>query len=277
MQYSFEPIGFVRSPFTERAEAPRQASAKGGRSAAGRIELLPGRGFEDALDGLEAWEYAWVVFVFHRNVEQARGWKPKVQPPRAKKKVGVFASRSPHRPNPIGMSAVKIVGVEGLVVHVSHLDILDGTPVLDLKPYVPYADALPDAGSGWLESGDPRPAWEVTFTDEAKAQLSWLGERGVDLASAVETALSLGPQPHAYRRIRKHGDHAFRLALKEWRIDFHVAVAVAVAASEPERSIVVHRVTTGYRAKELATLAAPELHRAFVAHFGGGPLMLDRS
>ena len=113
--------------------------------ATGRIELFPGRGYEDALDGLAAWEYAWVLFVFHKNVEEERGWKPKVLPPRSDQKRGVFSTRSPHRPNPIGLSAVQIERVDGLVVHVRRLDILDGSPVLDLKPYVAYADALPEA------------------------------------------------------------------------------------------------------------------------------------
>jgi tRNA-Thr(GGU) m(6)t(6)A37 methyltransferase TsaA len=259
VQYLFEPIGVVRSPFTERADAPRQAAAA--RDVAGRIELLPGRGFEDALEGLDGWEYAWVVFVFHRNVEEGRGWKPKVQPPRAEGKVGVFATRSPHRPNPIGMSVVRIERVEGRVVHVRDLDVLDGTPVLDLKPYVPYADAHPEARSGWLEVPDPRAAWEVAFSPEAAAQLGWLVERGVDLRASVASVLSLGPQPHAYRRIRKHGD-GMRLALKEWRVDFVV----------DGRRITVRGLRSGYRPKELATDSGPVLHRDYEATFGGAAL-----
>ena len=117
--------------------------------------------------------------------------------------MGVFATRSPHRPNPIGMSVARIVRVEGLIVHVRDLDVLDGTPVLDLKPYVAYADAHPDAKAGWLEVNDPRDAWEVTFSPEAIEQLAWLRERGVDLRAPIASALALGPQPHAYRRIRK--------------------------------------------------------------------------
>jgi tRNA-Thr(GGU) m(6)t(6)A37 methyltransferase TsaA len=254
VQYLFEPIGVVRSPFTERAEAPRQAAAA--RDVAGRIELFAGRGFEDALEGLDGWEYAWVVFVFHRNVEEGRGWKPKVQPPRAEGKVGVFATRSPHRPNPIGMSVVRIERVECLVVHVRDLDVLDGTPVLDLKPYVPYADAYPEARSGWLEVRDPRSAWEVTFSPEATAELAWLLERGVDLREGIASVLALGPQPHAYRRIRKHGD-GMRLAMKEWRADFQV----------DEKRILVRGLRSGYRAKQLATDPALEVHRAFTARF----------
>jgi len=259
VQYLFEPIGVVRSPLVERVRAPRQPGVGEGESRAdGRIELVGGRGFEDALTGLDAWEYAWVVFVFHRNVEQGRGWKPKVQPPRAEVKVGVFATRSPHRPNPIGLSAVKIDRVEGLVVHVRGIDLLDGTPVLDLKPYVPYADAHPDARSGWLQPADPRPAWQVTFSGAATEQLAWLRERGVDLRSAIESTLALGPQPHAYRRIRAHAG-GMRLALKEWRVDFGVE----------ERTIVVKVIATGYRPKELATRAGLETHREFVTRFPG--------
>ncbi len=257
MQYSFEPIGFVRSSYTERMEAPRQAPG----GAPGRIELLPGHGFEDALEGLDAWDYAWVLFVFHKNVEQGRGWRPKVQPPRSAEKHGVFATRSPHRPNPIGLSCVRIERVEGLVVHVRELDLLDGTPVLDLKPYVPYADARPDAKSGWLDPQDPAPTWQVTFAKEALAQLAWLEARGVALRPRIEAALALGPRPHAYRRIRKHGEH-YRLALKEWRVDF----------SANERAIRVHAIASGYRPRQLATDAGLALHREFVAAFASIPV-----
>ncbi len=252
--YSFDPIGVVHSPFSERAAAPRQATLA--RDVEGSIELFAGRGYEDAIEGLADWDYAWVIFVFHKNVEEGRGWRPKVLPPRSDAKRGLFATRSPHRPNPIGLSAVKILRVEGLFVHVRHLDVLDGSPVLDLKPYVAYADAFPDARAGWLEVTDPIAAWEIAFADAALEQLAWLAGRGIDLRASIEAALALGPQPHAYRRIRPHGD-GMRLALKEWRVDF-------VAA---DRRMVVTGVHSGYRASQLATEAAPEVHRSFAARF----------
>jgi tRNA (adenine37-N6)-methyltransferase len=198
--YLFEPIGIVRSPFDERAAAPRQASVL--RDVVGRIELFAGKGYEHALEGLGAWEYAWVLFVFHRNVEQGRGWKAKVLPPRSDVKQGVFATRSPHRPNPIGLSAVAIDRVDDLVVHVRGLDLLEGTPVLDLKPYVAYADSRPEARAGWLEGRDPARAWDVRFGDEASSELAWLRSRGVELEDSIGSILALGPQPHPYRRIR---------------------------------------------------------------------------
>jgi tRNA-Thr(GGU) m(6)t(6)A37 methyltransferase TsaA len=255
LPYSFDPIGFVRSPFTERAAAPRQAVS--GRGEAARIELLPGRGYEHALDGLSGWDFAWVIFVFHRNVEQRRGWRAKVLPPRSGKRQGVFATRSPHRPNPIGLSAVEVVGVDGCVVHIRNVDLLDETPVLDLKPYVAYADARPGARAGWLEPQDPLLPWEVCFASRAREQLDWLVRRGVDLAGPIEAALSLGPAPHPYRRIRVHG-RGMRLALKEWRVDFEV----------DDRRVLVQALSSGFRARERSLDPALELHRDFAAAWG---------
>lgn len=259
MSYVFEPIGVVRSPFVERSDAPRQAALAS--DAEGRIELEAGRGFEHALEGLEAFEWVWILFVFHRNVEEARGWRPKVLPPRSATKQGVFATRSPHRPNPIGMTSARLERIEGLVVHVRGLDLLDRTPVLDLKPYVAYADAHPDARAGWLEAPDPLDAWRVEFDAIAAVQLEWLRGRGVDLEPALVRALALGPQPNPYRRIRRSpGDPAkMTLALKEWRADF-------VAARE-ERALRVLALRSGYRVKEIAQEGAPEVHRDFVAKF----------
>ncbi len=163
-----KPIGYVRSPFNEKVEAPRQAVASEG--AVGRIELLPE--YEHALEDLESFERIWVIFWFHL-VAQNGPVPSKVLPPRSDRKRGLFATRSPHRPNPIGLSAVRLERIEGLVVHIRDLDLVDGTPVLDLKPYVPYADAFPEANAGWLDTqSDPKPAWDVAFTDAAEAQLA---------------------------------------------------------------------------------------------------------
>jgi tRNA-Thr(GGU) m(6)t(6)A37 methyltransferase TsaA len=252
--YGFSPIGLVHSPFTERSAAPRQGALA--RDVEGTIELFPGHGYEHALEGLDGWDYAWVIFVFHKNVEEGRGWKAKVLPPRSGIKRGVFGTRSPHRPNPIGLSAVRIERVEGCVVHIRSLDLLDGTPVLDLKPYVAYADSHAGARSGWLEAPDPLVAWEVIFSEPARVQLDWLRDRGIDLRAPVEAALALGPQPHPYRRIRPRGA-GMRLAVKDWRVDFDFS----------ERRIVVRALATGYRVSELAKHPALAVHRDFAKQF----------
>jgi len=240
-----EPIGIVRSAFTEKVDAPRQPRAA--RDVPGRIELFAGHDFEHAVEDLEGWEYLWVIYWFHLNPS----WRPKVLPPRSTTgRKGVFSTRSPHRPNPIGLSAVRLERVDGLSLHVRDVDMLDGTPVLDLKPYVPYTDAHPGARSGWLETGDattgPGPAdpltsWQVTLEPLAVEQADWVRERtGLALADRIVTTLALGPKPNPYRRIKREGD-GYRLSIKDWRVRFVV----------DDRRIRVLAVFSGYRRAQL--------------------------
>lgn len=244
-----KPIGVVRSPFAELAETPRQPRAAEG--VRGRIELHAG--LEDAVADLVGWDYVWVIFWFHRS---APTFKAKVLPPRSERKRGVLSTRAPHRPNPIGLSVVRLVSVEGVVLTVEDLDLVDGTPVLDLKPYVPWTDAIPDARTGWLEPpeghrpggarpADPRPTWRVTFSDRADQQLAWLASRGLsfDLRARIGDALTLGPQPHAYRRIKTDA-RGTRIAVKEWYARFEV---VSDGASE---HLVVTSIESGRREEE---------------------------
>lgn len=255
------PIGVIRTPFTERASAPRQTSLA--REVRGTLVLHKGRDFEHALSDVESWEYLWVLYWFHGNL----GWRPKVLPPRSRKRRGVFSTRSPHRPNPIGLSVVRLESVLGLTLHVRGVDMLDESPLLDIKPYVPYADALPLARSGWLECDaavdlDPLPGYSVEWSPLAAEQVAWLrgrlGIEGIDLVSSIERVLRLGPEPHPYRRIRKEKD-SMRLAVKDWRVRFHV----------DGRIIIVDLLATGYRESQLADAANEALaaHREFVARF----------
>ncbi|MEO7385455.1 MAG: tRNA (N6-threonylcarbamoyladenosine(37)-N6)-methyltransferase TrmO [Gammaproteobacteria bacterium] len=249
-----EPIGVVHSGLKSKAEAARQPAAA--RSATARIELYPGRNFEHALDDLEGWERIWVLFWFHLN----DSWRPKVLPPRsASGRKGVFSTRSPYRPNPLGLSAVRLERVEGLVLHIREVDMVDGTPVLDIKPYVPYTDAYPGSTTGWLEdealvgrytgSGDAPPdpitAWTVHFEPLAAEQSAWIEARtGLPLRERITATLMLGPQPHAYRRIRQDGAD-FRLKVKEWRVRFTLA----------RRDIRVLAISSGYRPADIGRSA----------------------
>lgn len=150
--FSFQPIGFIRSPYRKRIDAPHQATvlAEGGAPDEAILELdaaLP----EETLQDLEGFAYVWIIFVLHKS----EGWAPMVRPPRGPRvKRGVFATRSPHRPNAIGLSAVELAAVEGRTLRLRGVDLLDGTPVLDIKPYVPYADAFPQARAGWIDGVD---------------------------------------------------------------------------------------------------------------------------
>lgn len=152
------PIGVVRSPYLERFGTPRQATVTRGTAgealADARIELFPEVVPASALKDLDGFGRIWVIGWLDRN----QGWKPQVTPTRGPKvKRGVLATRAPHRPNALGLTATELVRVEGHVIHVRGIDLLDGTPVLDVKPYVPYADAFPDAAAGWVGALDEAP------------------------------------------------------------------------------------------------------------------------
>ena len=260
-----EPIGYVRNSLIAKVDAARQPRAA--RGVAAQIELLPGRHFEHALEDLSGWDYIWVVFWFHLNP----GWRPKILPPRSTSgRKGVFSTRSPHRPNPIGLSAVRLERIEGLRLHIRDVDMLDGTPVLDLKPYVAYTDAFPEAGSGWLEDGaiprdgpppDPVPPYRVAFDPLADAQAAWIASRtGLALGERIRATLALGPEPHPYRRIRREPE-GLRLAVKEWRVQFSVS-------GHDVRVLAIH---SGYRPAQLATDDEPyATHRAFLVAWPHG-------
>jgi tRNA-Thr(GGU) m(6)t(6)A37 methyltransferase TsaA len=257
-----EPIGIVRTSRLTKVEAPRQPRAAQGEPA--RIELFAGRNFEHALQDLARWKLIWVIFWFHRNP----GWRPKVLPPRSTSgRKGVFATRSPHRPNPIGLSVVRLEKVDGLNIHILDSDMLDGTPVLDLKPYVPYTDSHPDAGNGWLDDveavqpADPVSAFAVTFTPLAIEQATWIETRtGLAIEERIRSTLMLGPEPHPYRRIRRLDD-GMQLAVKEWRVRFSVA----------GREVRVTAIASGFRESQLASESDDEMlraHREFRERWG---------
>ena len=146
-------IAYARSPYTQRIDAPHQSTVVAGTATAAAAEALiefvegfPAAAFRD----LAGFERIWLVFAFHRS----EGWKAEVKPPRGGGKRSVLATRSPHRPNAIGLSAVELVAVEETRLRVRGMDLLDGTPILDIKPYVPYADAFPAARAGWIDAID---------------------------------------------------------------------------------------------------------------------------
>lgn len=260
---TLDPIGYLRSSLATKVEAARQPRAAIGTPA--RIELLPGRNFEHALEDLERWELIWVIFWFHLNP----GWRPKVLPPRSTTgRKGVFATRSPHRPNPLGMSVVRLERIEGLVLHIRDTDMLDGTPVLDLKPYVAYTDAHPGAGTGWLEDAaradtslqpaDPVSAYLVQFEALATEQAAWIeAHTGLAVRERIQSTLALGPTSHPYRRIRRVGEW-MQLSVKEWRVRFTAV----------ERDVRVLEINSGFRDSQLAAGSNDEshrLHREFLA------------
>ena len=151
--FACRAIAHVQSPYARRIDAPHQATVvagtESGEAGEAWIRFVPGFPAQAYRD-LAGFERIWLLFAFHRS----EGWKPEVRPPRGGGKRSVLATRSPHRPNPIGLSAVELVSVAPDGLRVRGLDLLDGTPILDIKPYVPYADAFPGAAAGWIDAID---------------------------------------------------------------------------------------------------------------------------
>lgn len=153
--FTCRPIGILLSPYKRRIDAPHQGTvlkgSKAGELAIATLELADWLE-EKVLQDLNGFDRVWLIFIFH----QSEGWKSSVKPPRGGPKRGVFSTRAPHRPNAIGLSAVELLKIEGRTLYLRGVDLLDGTPVLDIKPYVPYADAFPDSKAGWIDELDEK-------------------------------------------------------------------------------------------------------------------------
>ncbi len=239
-QLTLQPIGIIRTPYREKQHAPRQPGVDK-KSVIGSIELYPDNNFDQALEHLSGFERIWIISWFHQNAE----WKPKVLPPRSgRTKRGVFATRSPHRPNPIGLSLCKLIDVKGRTIRVENPDLLDGTPILDIKPYIPYAEAFPDSEIGWLaevENGD-EAKYVVNVSKNAEEQAEWLESvHDIHLLDRAVDILSFDPLPHSYRRIMKHDGGGFVMAIKSWRvlytIDGTIVSIVEIQSGYPPEAI----------------------------------------
>ncbi|MCX6134869.1 MAG: tRNA (N6-threonylcarbamoyladenosine(37)-N6)-methyltransferase TrmO [Ignavibacteriales bacterium] len=216
-----KPIGVIRTPFKTKYGAPRQpATAK--ENTVGIITLNEGCNFEQALEDLSGFDYIWVLFWFHKN----KNWKPKVLPPHGgRTKRGLFATRTPHRPNPIGLSLCRLLSIKGRTVRIENPDMLDGTPVLDIKPYLPHAESQPAARAGWIQESNEQsaPLFQVSFSQDVRDQLLRLKEsESSELTSYLTGILSHDPHPHVYRRIKIIDDGSAVIAVKRWRFQYRI-------------------------------------------------------
>lgn len=193
MDFTFPAIGIIHSCFKEKFGIPRQPGLA--PLAKAQLELLPPYNDLAALEGLEDCSHLWVQFVFHANKRDQ--WKPKVKPPRlgGNKTLGVFATRSPTRPSPIGLSVCKLEGIvqEGMRVwlELGGVDLLDGTPVLDIKPYVPYVDLVPEAINRFADA--PPVLIPVAFQPGAAGQCA--AHSDPHLAELIRQLLQQDPRP----------------------------------------------------------------------------------
>lgn len=217
------PIAYFHSPLTSKFGVPRQSGLA--EKLSGTIVLEPQYRNPEAIRGLEDFDYLWLIWEFSGNGHAPQGMT--VRPPRlgGNKRVGVFASRSPFRPNSLGLSCVRIhhidiTSAQGPVIHVTGADLMDGTPIYDIKPYVAYADARPDARSGFVD----QTAWqelEVRIPDEIAAKFT------PDELQALRQVLALDPRPHYH----EDPDRIYGMPFANRDIHFRVAEGVVYVVS----------------------------------------------
>jgi tRNA-Thr(GGU) m(6)t(6)A37 methyltransferase TsaA len=237
--FSIQPIGVIRSCYRVKFGIPRQPGLV--KSATATLELLPPYNTPEAFRGLTDFSHVWIIFLFHQSARDdspspgsgAASWKATVRPPRlgGNERIGVFASRSNFRPNPIGLSVVELLNIEGIKLQLGGGDFLDGTPVLDIKPYIPYADNIPQAKGAFADTAPP-PINQVHFTPEAEAAIQNLENNNRPaLQQLICDMLSYNPRP-AYQTDqpdRIFGTRVFDLEVR-WR---HLAEAVTVISVDP--------------------------------------------
>jgi tRNA-Thr(GGU) m(6)t(6)A37 methyltransferase TsaA len=222
--FTFQPIGHLATPFADKFGIPRQPSLA--PHATGTLKLLPPYNRAEAVRGLEAFSHVWLTFVFHQSAES---WKPTVRPPRlgGNTRFGVFASRSPFRPNPIGLSLVELVKIEtesGVTLTFKGVDLVNGTPILDIKPYIPYAESLPAARGGFAAEAPPELA--VVFSPLAESQLK------PGLRELIEDVLKQDPRPaYADDANRIYGVRLYQYDVK-WHCDGQTAFVTALEKTE---------------------------------------------
>ncbi|WP_318491939.1 tRNA (N6-threonylcarbamoyladenosine(37)-N6)-methyltransferase TrmO [Photobacterium leiognathi] len=210
MSYSIDPIGIIHSPYKEKFAVPRQPGLV--PSARSEIILQGDANSLEAVRGIEQFSHLWLLFLFDQNLEA--GWRPTVRPPRlgGNERIGVFASRATFRPNGIGMSAVELKGVRhengNVIIEIGGVDLVDGTPIVDIKPYIPYSDSLPQAQGGFASSApDLMP---VCFSETALNQLPVKNKAYYQ--TVISEVLAQDPRP-AYKKgkpdLKQYAVHLF--------------------------------------------------------------------
>ncbi|MDP0562780.1 MAG: tRNA (N6-threonylcarbamoyladenosine(37)-N6)-methyltransferase TrmO [Candidatus Endonucleobacter sp. (ex Gigantidas childressi)] len=230
INFQFQQLGIIHSCYREKFGIPRQAGIV--TAAESELELLSPFHQENLIRGLEGFSHIWVIFVFHKTMNE--GWRATVRPPRlnGRQRMGVFATRSTHRPNSIGISAIALKGIRRgnskLILELGGADLLDGTPVIDIKPYLPYADVIPDALNGF--ASQPITTTNIFFSDHAE-NISKCYEKntGRQLITLIKQVLAQDPRP-AYLRNTTNRRHHIALwdihVIWESREDFFLVIDI---------------------------------------------------
>ena len=260
----FSEIGIFNCDEKYRYETPRQGVYASNNH--GYILLNKHKNFETALADLKGFDRIWILYHFHLNST----WKPVVSPPVAsseKKRISLFATRSPHRPNQIGMSCVELVKIEGLKIFVKNFDLLNGSPILDIKPYIPASDSFPNSSTGWLPKGiTDEEKYTCKFDELALKQMNWIfKESGLNLQEFALLQLEYQPLNKKRKRITeidKENRNKFQLSCRTWRICFRI--------DEVKKNIFITSIISGYKKEELKIdtedkYEDKDYHRGFIS------------
>jgi tRNA-Thr(GGU) m(6)t(6)A37 methyltransferase TsaA len=215
------PIGRIINKKKLKFDAPYQPQKSDQEISL--IELDAHHNYEQALADLDGFDYIWIIWWFHK----AKAWKPKVRPPRGPEiKRGVFATRSPHRPNPIGITVVPLISVNGRYLQIGSNDLIDGTPILDIKPYLKEVDSFPDAKSGWVQEIEKeynKPSlYNISVSDIVNEQIEWLKEKEINFIDRAKELLLKDPSPNRTRRIFEYDNNIYKMACGAWRLYFEI-------------------------------------------------------
>ncbi|MGL5947864.1 MAG: tRNA (N6-threonylcarbamoyladenosine(37)-N6)-methyltransferase TrmO [Aeromonas sp.] len=215
--FTLHTVGIIHSPYQEKFAIPRQPGLV--RAASARLELVAPFNQPDCVRGIEQFSHLWLSFIFHGTMDE--GWHPTVRPPRlgGNERMGVFATRATYRPNPLGLSVVRLLGVTqengGVWLELGGVDLLDGTPIVDIKPYIPYADSVAEAQAGFAQAAPLAPL-NVQFCAEVAAQLSHQPQ----LAEFIAEVLAQDPRP-TYKR-GKQDEKIYGVKLAQFNVRFRI-------------------------------------------------------
>ena len=218
--YSISAVGHIQSPYKQKFAIPRQPRLV--PEAKAKLIFAPDFNREEFVRGIDEFTHIWLLFRFHETAD--KGYSAMVRPPRlgGNERKGVFATRATFRPNAIGMSAVKLEGIEykngQLSLLLAGIDLLDGTPIIDIKPYLPYSDSMLDASAGFADTR-PETQMSVEFTPEVTLFIEQQTQYP-DLLNFISNVLKQDPRP-AYKK-QKDGEQSYGMTLYDYNIRWHV-------------------------------------------------------
>lgn len=252
----YSPVGFFKSSHKQTYQAPRQGVLA--KDSSGFVEFnkeYSKATFEDLI----GFDRVWLIYDFHQN----HTWSEKVRPPRfSNKKRSVFATRSPYRPNKIGISCVRVDKILENRLYVFDHDLLDETPILDIKPYLPYADSFEDVKTGWVSKEAP---YKVLYCDEALMKIDWLFKKtDINFKQIIENQLAFEPTSNKSKRVKKSDEEdCYFFAIRTWRFKFKLL----------EKEIEILSVFGSYSKEDLILEEDPhsdkKTHKEFLKNFSG--------